>query len=249
VLIPRALRFGVAVVGACCVLLAGAWAGGGFDEARAGMAAAPRVRIGEPYPLRSAAGEIRIGDALSVGGRRMQLSAFVTVDAPARVVDFYADAFSRRGLIPIAFADERLGHVSMFDPEDGLQRFVTAVPEQPGHTLVLTGVAELRGFRFNQDASSAPYPVPDDHRGFLEFASEDGNARAHSGQYVSKLSAAGVAQFYRESLAVRGFSERHQTGAALLEFTRGTEQISVALQALGEDRGSAVFVTRLEGAP
>jgi len=137
----------------------------------------------------------------------------------------------------------------MFDPEDGLQRFVTAVPEQPGHTLVLTGVAELRGFRFNQDASSAPYPVPDDHRGFLEFASEDGNARAHSGQYVSKLSAAGVAQFYRESLAVRGFSERHQTGAALLEFTRGTEQISVALQALGEDRGSAVFVTRLEGAP
>jgi hypothetical protein len=179
----------------------------------------------------------------------MQLSAFVTVDAPRRVVDFYAEAFTRRGLIPVAFADERLGHVSVFDPHDGLQRFVTAIPEQPGHTLVLTGVADPGGFRFPRSASNAPYPVPDDHRGFLGFTSEDGNARAHSGQYVSKLSVAEITQFYRASLAGRGFSERQQTGPALLEFAKGTEQISIALQLLGEERGAAVFVTHVEGAP
>jgi hypothetical protein len=241
-------RAAVAVVTSVGVLLAGAWAGGAF-EARAAMGAAPRPVLAERYPARSHPGEIRIGDALSVAGQRMELSAFTTVDAPARVVDFYAEAFTRRGLIPVAFADERLGHVSIFDPADGLQRFVTAIPEQPGHTLVLTGAVDPRGFGFTRSDSRAPYPTPDEHRGFLGFASEDGNARAHTGQYVSTLSVADVAEFYRARLGAGGFSERRDGAPALLEFAKGTEQISVALQSLGEQRGAAVFVTHVEGAP
>ena len=78
---------GVAVVGACCVLLAGAWAGGGFDEARAGMAAAPRVRIGEPYPLRSAAGEIRLtAEARTTGPTGVEMEALTAVAVAALTV-------------------------------------------------------------------------------------------------------------------------------------------------------------------
>jgi hypothetical protein len=248
-LMRRMARFAMALLVACAVLVAGAWAGGGLDAARADLGSPPRIRGGEPYPARSAAGEIRIGDALSVAGERMQLAAFTTVDAPARVVDFYVDAFSRRGLIPVAFADERVGHVSVFDPQDGLQHFVTAIPEQAGHTLVLTGAVDPRGFRFDSSAKAAPYPIPDDHRGFLGFASEDGNARAHSGQYVSRLGVAEVAQFYRAVLLARGFSEKHDTGPALLEFAKAAEHISVALQSVGEQHGAAVFVTHVQGAP
>ena len=248
-LIRRAMRLGLASSVACSVLLAGAWAGGGFEEARAGMGTVPRARVAGPYPVTSAPGEIRIGDSLSAAGQRMQLSAFTTSDAPKRVVDFYVDMFGHRGLIPVAFADERLGHVSVFDPGDGLQRFVTAIPEQPGHTLVLTGVVDPQGFRFDRSAKTAPFPIPGDHRGFLGFASQDGNARAHSGQYVSKLPAAEIARFYRATFAARGFSEREGAGAALLEFAKGTEQVSVALQSLGEAGGAAVFVTQVEVAP
>jgi hypothetical protein len=248
-LIRRAARFGLALLVACAVLVAGAWAGGGLHAARAGLGSRPRIRAGDSYPARSAAGEIPIGDALSVAGQSMQLSAFTTVDAPARVVDFYVDAFSRRGLIPVAFADDRLGHVSVFDPRDRLQHFVTAVPEQPGHTLVLAGAVDPRGFRFDSSAKAAPYPIPDDNRAFLGFASEDGNARAHSGQFVSNLPVAEVTEFYRAALAARGFSERHETGPALLEFAKGTEHMSVALQSLGSERGAAVFVTHVDGAP
>jgi hypothetical protein len=245
----RMLRVTLVPIGTCGVLLGGAWAGGAFQQAFGEPGAPARVRVADAYPARSAPGEIRIGDTLNVNGQRMQLSAFTTSDPPARVAEFYADAFSRRGLLPVAVAEERLGHVSVFDPEDGLQRFVTAIPERAGQTLVLLGVTDPRGFRLVRSASDAPYPVPEEHRAFLGYASEDGTTRAHSAQFVSGLSAAEVSRFYRARLEARGFSERRPGGPGLLEFAKGTEQISVALQSLTQDRGAAVFVTRVEGAP
>jgi hypothetical protein len=186
---------------------------------------------------------------LAVNGQRMQLSAFVTTDSPQRVVDFYREAFARRDLIPVAAAQERLGHVSVFDPKDGLQRFVTAIPERQGHTLVLLGVTDPREFAVSRSASHSPYPVPEQHRAFVGYDSVDGPVRGQSGQFVSGLSAAEVARFYRGRLAERGFVEGPESSAGLLTFARGAEQISVAVQSLEQEHGAAVFVARVERGP
>ena len=58
-----------------------------------------------------------------------------------------------------------------------------------------------------------------------------------------------MAKFYRAALAARGFLERPESSPGLLAFAKGTEQVSVALQALAEARGAAVFVTHIAGAP
>src|SRR5437868_9767044 len=248
-LIARTARLAAAVAATFGIIAIGGWAGGVFRVARAAPGAPPRTRIADDYPRRSEPGEIRIGDALAVNGQRMQLSAFTTRDPPARVVQFYEEAFRQRRLIPVAVSQERFGHVSVFDPDDGLQRSVTAVPERSGHTLVLLGVTDPREFAARRDASAASYPVPQEHRAFVGYDSEDGPVRGQSGQFVSTLSGAEVANFYRAELAARGFLERPESSPGLLAFAKGTEQVSVALQALAEARGAAVFVTHIAGAP
>jgi hypothetical protein len=242
----RLLRRALAVAATLGAIFAGAWADGAPRAALADHGARPRVDVADAYPQRSGPGEIRIGDALAVNGQRMQLSAFVTADSPERVVEFYREAFARRDLIPVAAAQERLGHVSVFDPEDGLQRFVTAIPERQGHTLVLLGVTDPREFAVSRSASQ-PYPVPEQHRAFVGYDSVDGPVRGQSGQFVSSLSASEVARFYRVRLAERGFVERTDSSAGLLAFARGAEQISVGVQSLEQEHGAAVFVARVEG--
>ena len=80
--------------------------------------------------------------------------------------------------------------------------------------------------------------------------SQDGEARAHSGQFVTRMAPAQVAAFYRQTLSAQGYAER--TGdsfAGLLVFEKGGSVVSVAAQALQEDAGAAVFVNRREGSP
>lgn len=216
---------------------------------RAEAGAPARVPIAEEYPRRDEAGEICIGDALTIDGQPMQLSAFTTRDPLERVVQFYEEAFARRGLIPVAAAQGRFGHVSVFDPADGLQRFVTAIPERPGHTLVLLGATDPRAFAAMRSAPSARYPIPDQRRAFVGYESRDGPLRARSAQFVSALSAAQMAAYYRTSLAARGFVEQPESSPALLAFASRTERISVAIQALEEEHGAAVFVVHVEGNP
>jgi len=245
----RLLRPSLAVAATLGLIFAGAWADGAPRAALAHRGALPRLEVAEAYPQSSGPGEIRIGDGLAVNGQRMQLSAFVTTDSPERVVDFYREAFQRRDLVPVAAAQERVGHVSVFDPRDGLQRFVTAVPERRGHTLVLLGATDPREFAVSRSASGVPYPVPDQYRGFVGYDSVDGSVRSQSGQFVSSLSAAEVAQFYRARLAAGSFVERPESSAGLLAFARGAEQISVGVQSLEQESGAAVFITRMEGGP
>ena len=107
---------------------------------------------------------------------------------------------------------------------------------------------ELRGFAVLRSTSAPSYPVPEQRRAFVGYESEDGQVRGQSGQFVSTLSPAEVARFYRAQLARRGFVERPESAPGLLAFVNGREQISVAMQSLEEERGAAVFVTRLEGA-
>ena len=71
--------------------------------------------------------------------------------------------------------------------------------------------------------------------------------RALNSEYL-RPHPAEVARFYRAQLARRGFVERPESARGLLAFVNGREQISVAMQSLEEERGAAVFVTRLEGA-
>lgn len=248
-MIARGARLATAIAATFGVVAAGSWADGGPRVARPHRGAPARARIADDYPRRSGPGEIRIGDALAVNGQRMQLSAFTTRDPPERVVQFYEEAFRERRLIPIAVSQERFGHISVFDPEDGLQRSVTAVPERSGHTLVLLGVTDPREFAARRGASAVSYPIPDENRAFVGYDSEDGPVRAQSGQFVSSLSTTQVAKFYRTELAARGFLERPESSPGLLSFAKGTEQVSVALQALAETRGSAVFVTQIAGSP
>jgi hypothetical protein len=243
----RFVRVAISVAATLGVLAAGAWMDGVPHVARANAGPRPPALIADSYPRRSEPGEIRIGDALALNGQRMQLSAFTTADPPERVVEFYAETFRRRGLVPVAAAQARLGHVSVFDPVDGLQRFVTAIPERSRRTLVLMGATDPSGFALLRSTSAASYPVPEQHRAFIAYESEDAQVRAQSGQFVSVLSAAEVAKFYRDRLIARGFVERPESGAGLLAFVNATEQISVAVQSLEQERGAAVFVTRIEG--
>jgi hypothetical protein len=247
----RLLRTAIAVLAAAAVLLAGAWAGGTCSPALAQSAPRSPVDLPDAPPAQRESASIAVGDALVVNGQPMQLSVFYTADRPSQVAGFYAAAFRARGLLPMAVGDVQLGHVSVFDPADGLQRSVTALLEPSGDTLVLLAVSDPRHIaRLLSREPSAPYPVPDDHRAFLGYASEDGKLQAHSGQYVTSLAPAQVADFYRERLSAQGYSERaDESGPGLLVFARSGSVVSVALQALEERGGSAVFVNRTGGGP
>jgi hypothetical protein len=244
----RTLRTAIALLATFAVLLTGAWAGGACTPARAQPGRPPRTSLPDPLPSRRESAEIPVADALVVNGQPMQLSVLYTADPPEQVAGFYAAAFRARGLLPIANGDARLGHVSVFDPSDGLQRSVTALLERSGQTLVLLGVSDPRQIaRLVSRASSAPYPVPQEHRAFLGHSSEDGSVRAYSGQFVSSLTTGQVADFYRERLGAGGYAERSdQAGGGFLVFAKGGSTVSIALQPLEERGGSAVFVNQTE---
>jgi hypothetical protein len=194
---------------------------------------------------------IPVADSLVVNGQPMQLSVSFAGESPAAVAELYSAAFRARGLLPIAAADARVAHVSSFDPEDGLQRSVTAIREGSGHTLILMGVTDPRHPpKVVTDAREVPFPVPESHRAFLGHSALDGHSRADTGQFVTALSPAEVAAFYRARLPSQGYSEQadHSTDA-LLVFGKNGGSVSVAVQALGAHSGAAVFVNRTEGGP
>jgi hypothetical protein len=218
--------------------------------ARAGRARAQRG-IAPPRPAGSypAAGDaIRIGESVEVGGQPMQLSLFSTPDPPARVARFYADAFRARSLVPILAVESNLAHVAAFDPADAVQRFVSAVTQRGGGTLVISGsISTRRPASLVSAAENASFPVPSGRRGFLAFRSVDASSTAESGQFVTALSPGEVAAFYRSSLHADRYSEvSGGAGEGMLTFTKGGSTISVAVQGLGEASGAAVFVTRSE---
>ena len=162
------------------------------------------------------------------------------------MVAFYADAFRARGLLPVLSVSP--AHVAVFDAADGLQRFVTAVAQPDGQTLVLTGsVDPRRPAELLRSASGASLPIPPEHTAFFGFRSRDGQAHAESAQFSSALSIREVAGFYRQALRREGYVEGSEGGEGLLLFRRPGASISVALQKLSAGAGSAVFVTRIDG--
>jgi len=245
----RALRAALAVVFALGSLAIGVSAGGAFPRAEAEPGPHARLRVASEYP-RGAGGEIRIGDSLVVNGQPMQLSVFYTADPPARVIEFYAASFRQSGLAPMARTEGQLGHVSVLDPRDGLQRFITALPGPGGQTLVMTGAVDpRRAPQLLTAARRAPFPVPPEHRAFLGYSSDDAGAKADAGQFVTALGTEEVREYYRRELALRGFEERkRESTPAMLQFSKnGGEAVSVAVQALSTERGAAVFVNQTRG--
>jgi hypothetical protein len=92
--------------------------------------------------------------------------------------------------------------------------------------------------------------VPRENRAFLGYRSEDAGARAESAQFVTSLTPAAVADFYRKELAAQGWSERKDDSSeGMILFGKSGATLSIALQALEEKKGAAVFVNRLEGDP
>jgi hypothetical protein len=241
-----ALRLAIALCAACAALFGGAWAGGAF--ARPGPA--PRAQAATPY-AHEAQSEIAVGDGLVVSGQPMQLSLFYTSDAPDKVVAFYADAFQARGVMPIVIGDKNMAHVSGFDPRDSVQRFISAVPQPDGTTMVMIGLTNPRKPpRLLRGAQTAGFPVPPENRAFMGFRSDDAGAHAESGQFVSSLSPAQVAAFYREKLPAQGYAEsKPDSTESMLVFRKQGATLSVALQKLEEKSGAAVFVNRVEGDP
>ena len=246
----RLLRTAIAALATATVLLVGAWAGGSCSPARA-QSASGRATGPDLYSGERESAPIHVAERLVVQGQQMDLSVFYTADRPEAVVSFYADAIRQRGLLPIATADERGGHVSVFDPADGLQRSVTAVRERTGQTLVLLGVTDPRNAaRLVTRAPQAPYPLPEDHRAFLGYGSDDGGVHAHTGQFLTRLGTAEVADFYRARFGALGYAERtDESGEGLLVFAKARSLVSVARQSLGKERGSAVFVSQSENTP
>jgi hypothetical protein len=236
------LRLTFALAAAAATLALGASAGGAF----AGNADAAAMASGG----RATPGEIPVGDALEASGQPMRLSILYTRDRPSRVVMFYADAFRARGLLPVLSGADAPAHVSVFDPADGLQRFVSALAQPDGQTLVLTGTVDpRRPAQLLRSASGASVPIPPEHRAFFGFRSRDGEARAESAQFSSALEVGEVGRFYRQALGRDGYVESAGAGEGLLLFRRPGASISVALQKLSAGAGSAVFVTRIEGDP
>ena len=244
-MIARAARLLLSLCAAAAVLGLGAWAGGAFSQARAAAGRPARASDEQRYDNDPEAGEIAVGDALSVNGQPMQLSIFFTSDAPERVVGFYAEAFRARGLTPVGSAV----HVSAFDPRDGWQRFITAMPQSGGQTMVMVGATNpRRPPQLVNAAKSAGFPVPQENRGFLGYKSEDAGSKAETAQFMSSLPPSEVAAFYRKELAALGWTERNQDASAdLVAFSKGGEILSVAMQALDAKQGAAVFVNRTEG--
>ena len=271
---PRALsttfRLAAGLAAAAAVLAVGAWAGGALQPVRAagGRPSPATAQQARAYPNRlatspagpggarapqdpeagEAPAEIPLGDSLVVNGQPMQISLFTTRDGPEQVIGFYAAAFEKRGLHAIATADAHLGHVSVFDPEDGMQRFISALPQADGETLVMVGITNpRRPPKLLRGAQGAPFPVPEENRGFLGYSSDDHGARAQSGQFVSKLTLEELKAWYRKELAAQGFAEAADSSDSLLLFARPGVSLSVAVQQLDAKAGVAVFVNRLEG--
>lgn len=234
-----AVRVAVALAAAGATLCLGASIGGAF------------ARNAEAAPVHADArtpGEIPIGDALEVSGQPMRLSIFYTGDSPSRVAAFYADAFRARGLLPILSAPGTPAHVSVFDPGDGLQRFVSALGQPDGQTLVLTGTVDpRRPAELLDSAAGSSLPIPKEHRAFFGFRSQDGEGHAESAEFSSALSVREVAGFYRQSFGRAGYVESVGGGEGLLLFRRPGATVAVALQKLSLGSGSAVFVTRVVG--
>jgi hypothetical protein len=246
----KALRAICGAVAGLVVLGIGAWAGGAVSVAQAGPGAPARAQVAGEYPRQDQAGLIPIGDRLVVSGQPMQLSVFYTGDAPASVADFYAANFREKGLVPIEKSQGPLAHVSVLDPEDGFQRFITAVPGPGGQTLVMVGMVDPRHApQLVSAARKAPFPVPESHRAYLGYSSTDASVRADSGQFVTALPATQVLDYYRRELAARRFEERKsESSAGLLEFKGPDgETLTIAVQALDERKGSAVFVSQTRG--
>jgi hypothetical protein len=247
-MLARALKVLSALLGAAAVLAAGAWAGGAFSRAQAAPGKPPRATDPLQY-ARATDGEVPIGDGLVVNGQPMQLSLFVTEDPPPRVVEYYRSAFAARRLLPIAHAGDQVGHVSVFDPEDGLQRFITAVPQPDGQTMVIVGVTNPRKApRFTRAAAKMPFPVPDEQRGFLGYEAVDGAMRSQNGQFACSLSAPAVLAWYHQILAAQGYQHNpRESSEALGVFIKAGSSVTVAVQALEEKKGAMVFVNRIEG--
>lgn len=248
-MIPAALRVTCAVCAAAAVLLAGSWSGGALRGANATPGRPARATDALSYGPRGEGGEIPVGDSLEVNGQPMQLSLFYTPDPPRQVVQFYAEAFRAREVMPLIAAEPELAHVSGFDPRDGLQRFISALPQPDGQTLVMVGVTDPRHPpRFAKAAAEAGLPVPREHRAYLGYRSGDQGAQAETGQYLSSLPAGEVLAFYRRELPARGFEERVQDGSpGLAVFAKRGSVLSVAAQSLDEEKGCAVFVNLTSG--
>lgn len=215
--------FGLAA--AALVIGAGGAAGGAFATTREGPA------------------QIRVADALEVNGQPMKLSLFSTPDPAPQVIAFYTTAFLKRGLLPVTFA----GHVSVFDPKDGMQRFVTAIAQPNGETLVLIGSTNPRKPPLLlRSAKAAKVPVPDDARAFLGYSSDDDGVHAESAQFVTSQAPEQLASFYRRTMLADGFRERAESAVSFLQFDKGGESFSAGIQALDDKGGAAVFVQRLE---
>jgi hypothetical protein len=244
----RAVRILLSLLVACAALLAGAWAGGAQGDALAASGPPPRAETGPSYAQREG-GEIPVGDSLEVNGQPMQLSIFYTADAPRDVVLFYARAFRARRVLPIVSSESGFAHVSGFDRKDGLQHFITAVPQPSGQTLVMLGVTNpRRPPRLTHGAENAGFPVPEASRAYLGYRSSDASGEAESAQFLISLSPSAVLAFYRRELVARGWIERAAaSSAALGVFARGGEVLSVAVQSLDEKGGAAVFVNRTGG--
>jgi hypothetical protein len=235
----NALRLLLALAVAASTLLLGASAGGAFTRS---------VRVATPSGVHPrAAGAIPVGDALEVSGQPMQLSIFYSADPPSRVVRFYADAFLARGLIPVLSRPGGPAHVSAFDPGDGLQRFVSAISQPGGQTLVMTGTVDPRRPAQLLSVAGVSLPLPPERSSLLGFRSQDGEALAQSARFLSALSVGELAAFYRQALAGDGYLERTGGGEGLLLFQKPGASVSVAMQKLSPKRGAAVFVTRIDG--
>jgi hypothetical protein len=246
----KALRAFFGAAAALAVLALGAWGGGAFPAVRAQAGAPARAHVAEDYPDRAEGGEIRIGDSLVVNGQPMQLSIFYTPDPAERVVEFYAASFREKGLVPIARSEGQLGHVSILDPSDGLQRFITALPAPGGQTMVMIGAVDPRKApQLVTAARRAPFPVPEEHRAYLGYSSDDAGARADAGQFVTALGPQQVRDYYRRELLARGFEERERESTpGLLQFAKsGGDAVTVAVQALSDGAGAAVFVNQTRG--
>jgi len=250
----RVLQFLIACASTLALFAAGAWLGGASASAAPSSGAAGRrdgIAASAGLAVRGAERELSLGEALSVNGQPMQLSIFFTGDPPAKVIAWYSEALVKKGLVPFAHVEAQVGHVSVFDPDQGVQRFATALPQGDGETLVMVGAADPRKPpRLLAGARSAPFPVPGEQRGFFAYASDDAGIRSHNAQFVAALDPGSVLAFYRKALASDGFAEvAGESGEAMALFRKGSVSLSVAVQSLGEEGGAAVFVSRLEGGP
>ncbi len=188
--------------------------------------------------------ETVVGEGLRINNQLVDLSQFITDEAPDVVADHYEESFRRLRAEVNRYSVGPVTHVSTF-ADDGRMLSVMIIDEAEG-TQVIPGVSEGT-VRAGAELDESDIPMPPAPQLLLTHESTDGGKRATTAQFVVSQNLAEVLAFYRTELPRMGYRElglnvqEGLEGARQLRFRRGAAMLTVTVHGM-DDVGAMVYV-------